>query len=148
MERTTATLDLFAPWARAQETFWERWRAALANGTPAPAAPFGIWGLDLEFWKVAIFEGLDLQLAMAETWKESMCASNVPIPEFQIGTCQAIHFFEDWTRSQMQLWQGWFAALESLAPQGGEPPAAPERPHGRRAPRERAHAHAANGVAP
>jgi hypothetical protein len=144
MECTKPIADLFAPWTQAQQSFWERLRAAGANGT-APADPTGgLWNLPLEFWKVAIYESLDIQLAAAEAWKAWVCATDANIPEITIGACQVAHFVEDWTRTQMQLWDSWFGALERLAPGPARQPAA------RRVEKPRAHEHAGrpagNGV--
>jgi hypothetical protein len=88
MQRTTKMNDLFAPWAQAQQAFW----------------------------KAAIYESLEVQLTAAEAWKAWICANDANIPEPMAGACQMVHFFEDWTRSQIQLWDGWFAVLERVAP--------------------------------
>jgi hypothetical protein len=95
-----------------------------------------MWNLPIEFWKAAIYEGLEVQLAAAEAWKAWVCASDANIPELTLGACQTLHFVEDWTRTQMQLWEGWFAALESLAPPSADQPAEAGKP----ARRERARA--------
>jgi hypothetical protein len=124
MERTTTTVDLFAPWKEVQQTFWERWRAAMTNGTPSAAGAVGWWNLPIEFWKAAIYGSLEVQLAAAEAWKAWVCANDANIPEITLGACQTLHFVEDWARTQMQLWEGWFAALESLAPGTANQPVA------------------------
>ena len=132
MERTTKTVDLFAPWAQAQQTFWERWRTAIADGAWPAVPAVGMWNLPIEFWKAVIFESLEVQLTAAEAWKAWVCANDGNIPEMTLGACQTVHFVEDWTRTQMQLWEGWFAALESLSPgtasQPAEAPARAEKP--------------------
>lgn len=122
MARIEKTLDLFAPWAKPQQAFWERWRAAMAGGATLAAPNAGPWSLAFEFWKAAIYGGLESQLTAAEIGKEWICANDANNPAITVGTCQALHFVEDWTRTQMQLWDGWFAALESLMP--GAPPRA------------------------
>jgi hypothetical protein len=140
MERTTKTVDLFAPWVQAQQTFWERWRAAMANGARPAAGAVGMWNLPIEFWKAVIFESLEAQLAAAEAWKGWVCANDANIPEITLGACQTLHFVEDWTHTQMQLWEGWFAALESLAPGAATQPAEAAQPAEK--PRTREHARA------
>jgi len=116
MERSTTIVDLFAPWTQAQQTFWERWRAAMAAGAQPALPAAGRWNLPIEFWKAAIYGSLEVQLAAAEAGKAWICANDANIPELTLGACQTLHFVEDWTRAQMQLWEGWFAALESLTP--------------------------------
>jgi hypothetical protein len=140
MEHSTQTFDLFAPWTQAQQTFWERWRATMANGAPPAIPTAGWWNLPIEFWKAAIYGGLEAQLATAEAWKAWVCANDANIPEITLGTCQTLHFIEDWTRAQMQLWEGWFAALESLAPETAKEP--PEAAQQAGKPRRREHIHA------
>lgn len=134
MSRNTSS-EAFAPWAKAQNDFWERWRAAMAGDTPPMLPHFALWNLPIELWRVAIYEGLDAQLALAETWKAWTCANDANIPELTQGANQAAHFAEDWTRTQMQLWDSWFAALEGAAALFGMPP--PEQKH--RASRARSH---------
>ena len=126
MEQKTKIVEPFAPWSQAQQAFWERWRAAMTNGMPPAVPTAGLWSLPLEFWKAAIYESLEIQLAAAEAGNAWFCANDANIPELTLGACQTIHFVEDWTRSQMQLWDAWFAALESLAP-GAAPQEAPAR---------------------
>jgi hypothetical protein len=123
MERMTKTADLFVPWIQAQQTFWERWRAAMANGAIPAVSTAGRWNLPTEFWKAAIYGSLEVQLAAAEAWKAWVCANDANIPEMTLGACQTLHFVEDWTRAQMRLWDGWFTALESLAPETATRPA-------------------------
>ena len=120
--------NLLAPWTEAQRALWERWGAAVEHGESPVASLAALWALPLEFWKAAIFETLDMQLAAAETWKAWVCATDANIPEITLGACQTLHFAEDWARAQMQLWEGWFAALERLLPG-----AAPATAHSRRA---------------
>lgn len=130
MAHTAKTFDLFAPWSQPQQAFWERWRTAMEKGAPDLASA-GPWELALEVWKAAIYSGLESQLTVAEIGKEWICTHDANNPEITLGTCQSLHFLEDWTRAQMQLWDGWFAALEGLAP--GLPPAEAKqvthRPH-------------------
>jgi len=116
MERIETVVDVFAPWTQAQQTFWERWRAVMANGAMPAHSAISLWNLPIEFWRAAIYGSLDVQLATAEAWKAWVCANDANIPEISLGACQTLHFVEDWTRTQMRLWEGWFAALESLAP--------------------------------
>jgi len=153
MERTTSVVDVFAAWTKAQQTFWERWRVVLANGATPTGSPISAWSLPIEFWKAAIYGSLDVQLATAEAWKAWVCANDANIPEITLGTCQTLHFVEDWTRTQMQLWEGWFAALESLAPEAATREAQPAeraakpRLHGRGRPDGmRTHVQPHNGV--
>ena len=122
MERTTQTFDMFAPWKEAQQSFWERWRAAMVNGVQPAVPAVGLWNLPIELWKAAIYESLQAQLAAAQAWKAWVCANDANIPEITLGACQTLHFVEDWTRAQMQLWDGWFASLESLAPEKATQP--------------------------
>jgi len=138
MERTITAVDLFAPWTRAQQTFWERWRAAMATGATPASSTAGMGNLPVAFWKAAIYGGLEVQLAAAEAWQAWVCANDANIPEITLGTCQTLHFVEDWTRTQMQLWEGWFAALESLAPGTAKEPGEAAQPAGK--PRVREHA--------
>ena len=135
MEGTTTIVDLFAPWRQAQLAFWEPRRAAMANETKPAVPAMGAANLPVEFWKAAIYGGLEAQLVAAEMWKAWICANDANIPELTRGACQLIHFTEDWTRAQMGLWDAWFASLESLAPgMVGQPtaghPAAKPRAHG------------------
>jgi len=138
MERTQTTVDLFAPWTQAQQEFWERWCAAMANGVKPAAPTMGMWNLPVAFWKAAIYGSLEVQLAAAEVWKAWVCANDANIPEITLGACQTIHFVEDWTRTQMQLWDSWFAALERLAPETATRPA--ETVHEAARPRSPEHA--------
>lgn len=115
--------DVFTPWAKAQHEFWERWRATLAGDSPSNLPAFGLWNLPIELWRVAIYEGLDVQLAMAEAWTAWACANDAHIPELTLGASQTLHFVEDWTRAQMRLWDSWFAALEGATSLPGAPPA-------------------------
>lgn len=150
MEQKTKIVDLVAPWNQAQQAFWERWRAAMANGMPQAVPTAGLWNLPLEFLKAAIYESLEVQLAAAEAWKSWFCANDANIPELTLGACQTVHFAEDWTRSQMQLWDAWFAALESLAPGIVEAPAQaaakPRAQAGARRHDRPVHAQSHNGV--
>ena len=91
----------------------------------------------LEFWKAAIYSGLEVQLASAEAWKAWVCANEATVPEITVGACQTLYFVEDWMRTQMQLWESWFAALESLAPGAANQPAEA----GQQAPKPRTHQH-------
>lgn len=116
MQRTTKMNDLFAPWAQAQQAFWEGWGAAMANGSIPAISTAGMGTTPFAFWKAAINESLEVQLTAAEAWKAWICANDANIPELTAGACQMLHFFEDWTRSQIQLWDGWFARLERVAP--------------------------------
>jgi len=129
MERTTTPTDPLASWTQAQQAFWDRWRTALA---------VDVEHLPIEFWKVAIFAGLDIQLAAAEAWRAWGCGSDAANPELAFGTCQALHSVEEWTRAQMQLWEGWFAALERLTPGAAQRPARATS----ETTKPRAHAHA------
>jgi len=138
MERTITAVDLFAPWTRAQQTFWERWRAAMATGATPASSTAGMGNLPVAFWKAAIYGGLEVQLAAAEAWQAWVCANDANIPELTLGACQTLHFVEDWTRAQMRVWDGWFAALERLAPEPATRPA--ETAH--EAAKPRAHEHA------
>lgn len=140
MERSTKTVDLFAPWTQAQQTFWERWRAAMANGAKPGVPTVGMRELPIEFWKAAIYGGLEVQLAAAEAWRAWVCANDANIPELTLGACQTLHFVEHWTRAQMQLWEGWFAALESLASGTANQPAEAAQQAGKPGTRERARA--------
>jgi len=133
---------VFAPWTKAQQTFWERWRAAMANGATQAGSPLSAWSLPIEFWRAAIYGSLDIQLATVEACKAWVCANDANIPEITGGACEVAHFVEDWTHSQIRVWEGWFAALESLAPlvasretRPADPAAKPRlhlraRPHG------------------
>jgi hypothetical protein len=146
MECTTTAVDLFGPWAKAQQTFWERWRAALANGATPAIPATGMGSLPIAFWKAAIYGSLESQLAAAEAWKAWVCANDANIPEITLGACQTLQFVEDWTHSQMRLWEAWFGALERPAPEtapGAAKPPAHEhaRRHG-----TPAHAQQHNGV--
>ena len=146
MERTPTITDVFAPWTMAQQTFWERWRDAMMNGATPAHSPLNTWSSPIGLWRAAIYGSLDVQLVTAEAWKAWICNNDANIPEITLGTCQTLHFVEDWTRAQMQLWESWFAALESLAsptdtritepaPQAAKPRLhARPRPHSTRAP--------------
>jgi hypothetical protein len=153
MEGTKTAVELFAPWTKAQETFWERWRAAMANDAMPEVPTIGMGKVPIEFWKAALYGSLEVQLATAEAWRAWVCANDANAPEMRMGACQTLHFVEDWTRAQMQLWEGWFAALESLMPQDtgreAEAPQATAQPRAQQHARQHTtatHAQPHNGV--
>jgi len=125
----------------------------MANGATPEVPAIGMWKLPIEFWKAAIYGSLEVQLAWAEIWRAGVCANDANAPETRMGACQTLHFVEDWTRARMQLWEGWFAALESLAPESaaGEAEAAqaaaqPSARSGARRQKTPTHAQPRNGV--
>lgn len=115
MESANTFVDLLGPWMKVQQVFWERWRAAAADGI-APANPASeTWDVAVEGWRTAIYNGLEVQLAWTELWKDWLCANDANIPEVTLGACQTLGLVEGLTRAEMQLWDGWFKALKGIA---------------------------------
>lgn len=110
MERTNTFEEMTKPWMKVQQDMMEQWRTTMASVTPYPF--IGPMSWLVEFWKTAIYEGLTMQNMLANTWKDWVCATDANIPEISQGAEQSLNFYQGVIRSQMQVWEDWFALLQ------------------------------------
>jgi hypothetical protein len=112
---TKQTEELMKTWGKAQQQFWDAWKAAMPKVGTAQATQ--TWGTMVTFWRQAIEQTARAQVEWANMWAESIRAQESAPKELKDWTDQIVSTTKTWTESQAQLWESILDTMNQSTPE-------------------------------
>ncbi|MCB0129540.1 MAG: hypothetical protein KDD78_01770 [Caldilineaceae bacterium] len=107
--------EMLKNWTDSQQKMWDNWMQMMSPMT-GQAAPAEFWQQALSTWEQAVKESMTSQADWMKSWADSLdTMPNVP-SEFITWAEQAVDMNQQWSKTQEQLWDGWFAMLKNMNP--------------------------------
>ncbi len=115
MDANKQAQDLMRTWMEVQQRTWENWFKTMQQMGANTAA--GMFERErersTEAWEQAVQQAMDAQAEWMRTWMQSMIPQGGAAPNLNLGQ-QGQDMLQNWTNTQTQLWEGWFATARQV----------------------------------
>jgi hypothetical protein len=111
---TKQTEELMKTWMKAQQQFWDAWKAAMPKAGTEQATR--IWTQMADVWKEAVEQTVHTQNEWANMWADSIRAQESAPKELKAWSDQLASTMKTWTESQAKLWESMLETMKQSTP--------------------------------
>ncbi len=116
MDWTKQSEEMVKTWTETQKKMWGSWLETIQQGS-SQAEAFEIWRKTIETWENTVESTLKAQDDWVKNWANSIDVSKMEVPkEMKEWAQQAQDMTNKWSKTQKQLWEGWFDLVKQADP--------------------------------